>query len=91
MFPALLTAVCVVLVNMSRSIRTSVPSILSSAAALMPTSDLLCAEGNSRSSITLSHPVSVKSLRSVEREFHNHINFVQANHAKYVDIVVSLL
>ena len=81
MFPALLTAVCVALVNMSRSIRTSVPSILSSATALMPTSDVLCAEGNSRSWILLLHPVSVKSLRSVEREFHRHINFVQDNHA----------
>ena len=89
MFPALLTAVCVALVNMSRSIRTSVPSILSSATALMPTSELLCAEGNSLSWILLPQPVSVKSLGSVEREFHNHINFVRANHAmcKYCCIV----
>ena len=53
MFPALLMAVSVALVNTSRSIRTSVPSILSSARALMPTSDLLCAEGNSWSWILL--------------------------------------
>ena len=41
MFPALLTAVCDGLVNVSCTVRTSVPSILSSARKKMLTSELL--------------------------------------------------
>ena len=72
MFPALLTAVRVVRVNTSRSIRTSVPSILPSARALKPTSDVLCVEPNPRSVIVAPQLRSPKSSLPVERESYCH-------------------
>ena len=69
MFPALLTVTCVGLVNVSCSVKTSVPSILSSAQKMMPISEVPGTARVTVSIIVLLHPVAVKSFTSVEREF----------------------
>ena len=74
MFPALLTVFCVGLVNVSCSVRTSIPSILSSAQKMMPISKVL-GTGATVSIIVLLHPVAVKSFKSVEREFPSSVSF----------------
>ena len=70
MFPALLTAVCDALDNLSCTVRTSVPSILSSGRKVIATSEVGVAE-NVKSIILLLHPVAVKSIKSVERKCYN--------------------
>lgn len=71
MFPALLMVFCVGLVNVSCTVRTSIPSILSSAQKMMPISKV-SGTGAAASIIVLLHPVAVKSFKSVERQFHSH-------------------
>ena len=71
MFPALLIVSSVGFVNVSCSVKTSVPSILSSAQKMMPISEV-SGTGATISIIVLLHPVAVKSFKSVEREFHSH-------------------
>ena len=71
MFPALWTVFCVGLVNVSCSVRTSIPSILSSAQKMMPISEV-SGTGATVSINVVLHPVAVKSFKSVEREFHSH-------------------
>ena len=71
MFPALLTTVCDTLDNVSSTVRTSVPSILSSAQKMKPTSEVL-GLGNCDSVTVWLQPVAVKSFKSVEREFYCH-------------------
>ena len=56
MFPALLTAVSVSLDNVSRSVRTSFPSIFSSLRKVMPT----CAVGDTKPCVSVKvtlHPM----------------------------------
>ena len=71
MFPALLTVYCAGVVNVSCSVKTSIPSILSSAQKMMPISEV-SGTGATVSIMVLLHPVAIKSFKSVEREFHSH-------------------
>ena len=72
MFPALVTTDCAGLVNLSSTVKTSVPSILLSLEKIMPTC-VVAGESGDAVSVTLRlHPVSVKSFRSIKREFHSH-------------------